>query len=97
MLVVDTGRKRVSECLVDEAEVCVAAIIVPAGEGRRDAQILGAASTESATAIGTSEPGDADPVTQRKPAHAVTEGFDNADYLVARCDIGMLGEQVPLG
>jgi hypothetical protein len=97
MLVVDTGRKRVSECLVDDAEICIAAITIPACEGGRDAQILVAASTESAAAIGTPEPGDADPVTQCKPVDAVTEGFDNADYLVAGCDVGMFGEQVPLG
>ena len=96
MLIVDSGWKRVPECLVDEAEVCVAAITIPAGEGRCNAQILGPAATEFAAAIGASEPSDPDPVTQRKTAYAVPEGFDNADHLVAGCDVGMLGRQVAL-
>ena len=46
VLVVNACRKRVREGLVDEAEVCVAAIAVPAGEGRRKAQVLRAAAAD---------------------------------------------------
>jgi hypothetical protein len=95
-VVVNSGWKRVPECLVDEAEVRVAAIAVPASESWRDAQIFGAAAAESTAAVGAAEPSDADPVTQHKPAHAVSDGLDDADHLVARSDIGILGGQVSL-
>ena len=42
-------------------------------------------------------PGNADPVTDSKPGCAVADGIDDADNLVARCDVGMLRWQVPLG
>src|SRR5688500_5951236 len=67
VLVVNSGRQGVPERLVNQTEVCVAAITVPAGEGRRAAQILGPAATESAAAISAAEPSDTDPVTRRKP------------------------------
>ena len=97
MLVVNSCRKRVRERLVDQAEVCIAAIAIPAGEGWRDAQILGTAATESAAAIGAAEPSDADPITQPKPAGSFTQGIDDSNYLVARGDVVMFGWQVPLG
>ena len=49
------------------------------------------------TIYGGAEPSDADPLTERKPACAITEGIDDTDYLVARGDAWMLGWQVPLG
>ena len=97
MLVVNSCRQRVPERLVNETEVCVAAIAVPAGEGRRKAQILGAATTESAAAIGAAEPCHADPITRCKPACAITERIDDPNYFVTRGDAGMLGQQIPFG
>jgi hypothetical protein len=97
VLVVNSRRKRVRERLVDQAEVGIAAITIPAGEGWRDAQVLRAAATESAAAVGAPEPSDADPITKRKPACPIAQGIDDSNYLVARGDAWMLGEQVPLG
>ncbi len=97
MLVVNSCRKRVRERLVDQAEVCIAAIAIPAGEGGRDAEVLGAAATESAAAIGAAEPSDADPITERKPACAITQRIDDSNYLVARGDVVMFGRQISLG
>src|SRR4249919_315526 len=71
MLIVNAGWKRVRERLIDEAEVCISAIAVPAGEGRRNAEVLRTAATESAAAVGAAEPGNADPVTDSKPGCAV--------------------------
>src|SRR4249920_3314028 len=59
MLIINACRKRVRESLVDEAEVCIAAITVPAGEGWCDAEVLGAAATESAAAVRAAKPGHA--------------------------------------
>ena len=91
VLVVNACGKRVRKGLVDEAEVCVAAITVPAGERRRKAEVLRAAPTESATAVRAAEPGHADAVIDSKPGCAVAKGIDNADNLVTRGDVGMLG------
>jgi hypothetical protein len=96
VLVVNACRKRVPERLIDEAEVCVAAITVPSGEGRRNAEVLCAAPTESAAAVRAAEPGHTDTVTDSKPGCAVAEGIDDADNLVTRGDVGMLRWQVPL-
>jgi hypothetical protein len=97
VLVVNPCWKRVCEGLVDKAEVCIAAITVPAGEGWRDAQILRATATESATAVGAAEPSDANPIANRKPACAVADGIDYADNLMTWGDFGMFGGQVALG
>jgi len=96
-LIVNPCWELVCERLVDKAEVCISAITVPAGESWRDAQILRATATESATAVGAAEPSDPDPIANRKAACAVADGIDYANNLMTWGDFGMFGGQVALG
>ena len=86
MLVVNTCGKRVRERLIDETEVCVAAIAVPAGERRRNAEV-----PRRGDRIGSCrrcrQARPRRPVTDGKPGCFVAEGIDNADNLVARGDV----------
>jgi hypothetical protein len=91
VLVIDAGWERVPERLVNEAEVGVSTVGIPARKTRRDAQILRSASAEPAAAVGTAQPSDTDTITASKPASALAKRIDNADYLVTRRDIRMLG------
>ena len=97
VLVVNSCWKRISIRLVDKAEVCITAIAVPAGEGWRDAQILRATATESATAVGAAKPSDTDPIANRKSAGTVAESVYYANNLMTWGDFGMLGGEVTLG
>jgi hypothetical protein len=97
VLIVDACRQGVSERLVNEAEVGVAAVRVPSGKGWRGTEILCTAAAKPAAAVGAAKPRDADPVTDGKPTGAIPEGIDDADYLMARCDVGALGAQIALG
>jgi hypothetical protein len=75
----------------------VAAVGVPPGEARVDAQVLGAAPAPSAAAASVPQPGDARPLADREPSAARAEGLDLADDLVAR-DGGRLARgQIALG
>ena len=96
VLVVDARWKGVREGLVDQTEVGVAAIPVPAGERWRRTQVLRAAATEPTTAVRAAEPGRADPITDLKPAHVLSERIDETHDLMARRDVGVLRRQVSL-
>jgi hypothetical protein len=96
VFVVDARWKGVRECLVDQTEVGVAAVPVPAGECWRRTQVLRAATAESATAVSAAEPGHADPITDLKPARVLSERIDETHDLMARGDVGALRRQVCL-
>jgi hypothetical protein len=63
-------RQPVGEPFVDEAELGVSTVGVPAGEQRRAAEVLLTVPAEPAAAAGSAEPGHADPVAAREPAGA---------------------------
>src|SRR4029453_6781225 len=67
VLIVDACRQGVSERLVNEAEVGVAAVRVPSGKSRRDAEILCTAAAKPAASVGAAKTRDTHPVTDRKP------------------------------
>ena len=89
--------QRVPEGLVDQAEVGVPAVQVPAGEGRREAQVLLAATAEPAGSVGTPQPGHPHPITDREPRDPLAAAFDHPDHLVSRRDLGPFGSEVTLG
>ena len=82
LLVVEAVRQPVGVRLVDQTGVGVAAVDVPAGERRGQAEVLLAAAAESAAAVGAAEPGDPDPVADGEPFGAGAERVDHADHLV---------------
>jgi hypothetical protein len=97
VLIVNAYWQGVPECLVYEAEVGVAAVGIPSGEGWRGAQVLRAAPAEPTAAVGAAKPRDSDSVSDRKPSGALPERVDYADHLMARRDVRAFREQVPLG
>src|SRR5262249_26334180 len=80
--VVERARQCVYIRLVGDDVLRVAAVDVPAGEGRRDAQVLAAACAEPTYATCVREPGHADPVARRKALRALAARVDDADDLV---------------
>jgi len=61
VLVVELVGDAVGVALVDDRELGVAAVVVPSGERRRGAEVLGCLRDRSDTATGAPKPGDADP------------------------------------
>ena len=62
LLVAEPVGQPVGEALVDDGVLGVAAVGVPAGEPRGDAQVLVAAPAEAAASARVPQPGDADPL-----------------------------------
>ena len=89
--------QRVPEGFVDQAEVGVPAVQVPAGEGRCQTQILLAATAEPAASVGTPQPGHPDPITDREPRDPFAAALDHPDHLVSRRDLGPFRREVALG
>jgi hypothetical protein len=92
MLVVDAGWEGVRERLVNQAEVGVPAVSVPAGEGGRCAEVLRSTPTEPAAAVGTAEPGDTDPIAKREPSGVLAVRVDDANHLMTRGNVASLRE-----
>ena len=73
------------------------AVVVPAREARRDAEVLVAAPAVRAHAARVAQPRDADPLADREACRARTERVDRADDLVAGNDVGPARREVALG
>ena len=95
-LVVEGVGQPVGEGLVDHGQLGVAAVVVPAGEARLEAEVLVAAEAEAARAVGAAQPGDADPLAHREPLGAGPAPVDPAHDLVAGHDVAAMGGQVAL-
>ena len=89
--------QRVGVRLVDDRVLGVAAVDVPAGEARREAEVLASGGAEATRAARVRKPWHADAVTQSPPQRARSELVDDADDLVARRDAGAVHRQVTLG
>src|SRR6185437_4122452 len=97
MLVVHGHRQPVGESFIDDTEVGVATVAIPAGEGRRAAQILRTPPAIRTGAVNRAQPRHADPFTDRERTRVRTQGFDASNDLVSRGDPGPAGRQVALG
>jgi hypothetical protein len=97
VFIVNPGRQRVSEGFVNNAEIGVATIGVPSGEGWRRAQVLRAAAAKPTAAVGAAKPRDTDAVAHGKPTGGLTEGIDDANHLMTRRDVRAFREQITLG
>ncbi len=75
----------------------VAAVRVPAGVLGARAQVLGPAQAVRARPVGTAQPRDAHPVTDREAAHPGPEPGHRADDLVPRRHPGAAHRQIALG
>ena len=83
LVVIEPVRQHVREPLVDQAVLRVAAIDVPAGEGRSHAQVLPTGSAVAAGPVGATQPRHSDPLTDAKPFRSGADPVDDADNLVA--------------
>jgi hypothetical protein len=97
LLVGERVGEPVGVLLPDQEVLRVPAILVPAGEARAHAEVLGPPHAEPAGHVGGAEPRHADAVLQAEAARAGTERVDPADHLMARHDRRMLRRQVALG
>ncbi len=97
MLVVKRRRQSVGIALGRHARLRVTAVNVPAGESRRQAEVLRAAAAECARAVGPGQPGHADPVTDGEPVGALAKGVDPADDLMPGRSAGPVRREVALG
>src|SRR4029077_10526771 len=97
MLVVHGHRQPVGESFVDNTEVGVATVAIPAGEGRRATQILRTTSAIRTGAVNRAQPRHADSFTDREPTRVRTQSLDASNYLVSRGDAWSAGRQVALG
>ena len=84
MLVVEHLRNGVGVALVDDGVLRVAAVVVPAREARRHAQVLVVATTEAADPAGPPKPRDPHPIAHREPVAPLAQGIDGANDLVSR-------------
>ena len=89
--------QRVDVLLVGQRVGRVAAVEVPAGEGRRDAQVLAAAATEGAGPARAGQPRRAHALAHAQARDLGSERVDDADDLVAGHDQGSSRRQVALG
>src|SRR6186997_2286850 len=94
VFIINADRQRVAEGFVNEAEIGVAAVGVPSGEGWRSAQVLRAAAAKPTTAVGAAKPRDTDAVAHGKPTGGLTEGIDDANHLMTRRDVRAFWEQI---
>src|SRR6188508_138329 len=92
VFIINADRQRVAEGFVNEAEIGVAAVGVPSGEGWRSAQVLRAAAAKSTAAVSAAKPRDTDTVADSKSGGVLTEPIDDADDLMARRDVRPLLE-----
>ena len=78
----------VGVALVDDRVLGVAAVGVPAGEARVEAQVLVAPAAEAAAPAGVAQPGDADPLADREArARPAPSASTTPDDLVAGHDV----------
>ncbi len=91
--VVETIRQEIGVALVDEGEFGVAAVDVPTGEARIQAEVLPPGEAEAAAPAGSGEPRDADALPLLPARAARPESVDRADHLVAgRDEVPVRGE-----
>ena len=82
--------------LVDHHVFGVAAVDVPAGELRFEAQVLAVSQTEPAAPAGLREPRHADPLSHAEPFRARAESFHDTDCLMSGDHPGVLRPKVSL-
>ncbi len=93
----NTSGSGVGVALVDDGQLGVAAVGVPSGERRVDAEVLVAAPAEPAPAARVAQPGDADPLADVEPRRSRPASLDGADDLVAGHDPWPVRREVALG
>src|SRR6266851_6053638 len=77
--------------------VGVAAVGIPAGEARVEAEVLGSAPAEAAYPARVPEPRDPRPIPDREALGARAQSINRPDHLVARDDLRPVRGQVSLG
>lgn len=88
--------ERIRVLLIDHHIFGVAAVDVPAGEPRFEAQVLTVSHTEPAGPTGLSEPRHADPLSHAEPLRARAESFHQTDCLMSGDHPGVLRPKVSL-
>ena len=95
--VVETVGQEVGVGLVDEGELGVAPVDVPAGEARVEAEVLPAGGAEATAPAGVGEPRDADALSLPPAGATRPDRVDGADHLVAGRHQVAVRRQVALG
>ena len=95
--VVERIGQRVRVGLVHQRVGGIAAVDVPPGEQRVDAQVLAPAHAEAADAAGVGEPGDSDAVAYLPARHAEARLVDHAHDLMSGRDAPVPWREVALG
>jgi hypothetical protein len=96
-LVAEGSRDRVGKSLVNDYVLGVTSVEIPASEQGGDTEVLAPGRAESAGPTGSSEPGNAYPITGVEAGATGTDLVDDADHLVARYDETTFGGEVTFG
>jgi hypothetical protein len=84
LLIAEYIRYGVGVTLVHDGVLGIAAVLIPPGEGRLDAEVLLTSETPTTFPTGVAQPGNANPIPDGESTGSGPYGVDQSDHFVTR-------------